>query len=120
MEAISHGFNAAVITDHDSILLDPPEFTEESIFQELKMRRTEILYDYTGVPYTATHMSNPWHTALKPMMAIGGMFLNYSNWPTMDWLAVGLFFGYIEGGFFSTGILNFRLKGHGKSKERNP
>lgn len=91
---------------HGWTILDPSAFTEEAIFSELKGRNTKIIYDYNGAPYTASHEKNPWYVVLKPEMMLGNVFINYVNWPAVDWMSLLIFSAHVYVPFMLFGVFS--------------
>ena len=83
-------------------------FTEQAIFDELKAKRTGLLYDGIPSPYDVEHEVSLAYIMLYPFIKLGEMFEGmYSSGSFGPMLAV--FFSYAYGGFILFEILRFVL-----------
>ncbi len=62
---------------HGWTLLNATAFTEQAVFDELKGKRVEMLYQAYPAPYNATHESNPAYVALRPLIQLGAALYEY-------------------------------------------
>jgi hypothetical protein len=101
---LEHGLGMITGTDlHDPVedgthgwtVLEPAEFTEDAIFTALKARDTEILYNETGVPYTAEHRTNPLYTVMEPFTIMGEASVTSFTWSEDEGLTVESFVGLL-------------------------
>ena len=91
---------------HGWTLMNTTEFTEESIFMELRSRSTDKLYNSTGVSDTASHQLNVWAVPFLPLKYVGKMFLGIIDFPAINLVDIMIFFGYIDGGVMMVGSVN--------------
>ncbi len=81
-------------------------FTEEAIFNQLKIKNTtmdSIIYNATGSrDYTKPPSDNPWFLALKPVVMFGNLFEDIATDSTLT-LVLGL--SYLFGAFFVSEVL---------------
>ena len=81
-------------------LMNAGNFTAQAVFDELKTKRTELLYIPQGTPYEVEHKLNPAFVALRPLMQVGAMFAYYVDGVSrIDWLGLGVFLAYLYGAF---------------------
>jgi len=84
------------------------EFTEEAIFNELKARRTDFIYDPAGSPYDVEHKRNKAYTISFPLIKFGQIFKGiYSSGYFATQLAV--FLMYFYGAFILVEVFRFIL-----------
>ncbi len=76
--------------------LNVSEFSEQSIFNELKEKRTDFIYDSFGAPYDVEHKLNNAYIVLFPLIKIGKMFED-SYTSDVSGLQLGILFVYIYG-----------------------
>jgi PHP domain-containing protein len=115
---IANGIGVVASTDMHSpravntwTLMKASEFTEESIFNELKARRTSLLYEKTGTGYTFTHDTNPSFNWLKPLYEIGLMFQSYDlKNGNYNWTGIGILFSYLYGIFIVSELIRIGRK----------
>ena len=75
--------------------LNVSEFTEEAIFNELKARRTDFIYDPAGSPYDVEHKRNRAYTIVFPLIEFGKIFKGiYQSGYFATQLAVFLMYFY--------------------------
>lgn len=98
---------------HGWTLIHSSEFTEESIFKQLKNRSTNVLYDDVGVPYSGNHNLNVWSIPILPMKFIGKVFLGFIDFPQVDLIDIMIFFGYVDGSAMAAGVLRQKIQGLG-------
>ena len=101
---------------HGWTFLNTTEYTEESIFTELKSRRTHCLYNDTGVPDKAPHELRVWTIPFMPMKYVGKMFLGFIDFPAIDPWDIVVFFGYLEGGGIMAGAVSTKGRRPEKGK----
>ncbi len=88
--------------------LNASEFTEEAIFNELKARRTDFIYDFAGSPYDVEHKRNRAYTIVFPLIEFGEIFKGlYSSGYFATQLAV--FLMYFYGAFILFEVFRFIL-----------
>lgn len=61
---------------HAWTLLSTREFTEAAVMDELRARRTTVVFKPGGVPYPVKHKENPAYTFIKPLAQIGQAFVS--------------------------------------------
>ncbi|MDD5503643.1 MAG: hypothetical protein PHH26_09370 [Candidatus Thermoplasmatota archaeon] len=90
-------------------LMNASSFTAQAVFDELKNKRTEVLYIPHGTPYEVEHKLSLAFVALRPLMQIGAMFAYYIDGiANIDWMGLGVFLAYL---YVAFGILElFREK----------
>lgn len=103
-------------------LLKVEEFTETAIFNELKAKRTDIVYAKNGSGYSFTHKKNPAYILSKPLLQIASVFKAYDRGnASLDWPGLGLLIFYYYAAFgIYTGIRSVivgihRRKSQGKN-----
>ncbi len=82
--------------------LNVTEFTEEAILDELLARRTDVIYNFTGInPALITGMAeNPEFTILKPLIYLWRMIRNYDlGHDQYDWVGIAILGLYFLGAF---------------------
>lgn len=85
---------------HGWTLMKVDDFSEEAIFNELKLKRTDIVYLEKGSGYSFRHDKNPVYTFSKPLLQIASIFKEYDRGDvSLDWLGLGVLIFYIYGSF---------------------
>lgn len=87
-------------------LLNIPEFTEAAIMEELRSKRTDVLFAPEGIPYPTKHSENPKIKWLRPLYQLGDIFISFHKGGSLSnldkgaiaiWLLYLLgFFGFLE------------------------
>ncbi len=86
--------------------LNTSEFSEQAIFNELKAKRTDYIYNSFGSSYSVEHKLNPAYIILFPLIKIGEIFEDaYSS--DVPGTQIGILFIYIYGVFLL--VESFRL-----------
>jgi len=83
-------------------------YTEQAIFDQLQARRTDIIYNCSGVPFNVNTVLNPEYVLMTPLISIGRLFKVYDlGGNEYDWtgITIALAYGY---GFFIVAEL-FRI-----------
>jgi hypothetical protein len=105
--------------------LNVQNWSEQSIFDELKYNRTAIIFQPFAAPYPGIHKPNPIFTLLKPMIQVG--MLLYEYYPEImnnSWIGVIILIGNLIGWFFIIELIRFSIikifqKNQSKNKDQN-
>jgi len=80
---------------HGWTLLNSLNWSEQAIFDEIKYRKTELLYQSFAVPYNATHLVNPAYVIFRPLRQLGEMIYEYFPGKyAVDWTGFSIFLFY--------------------------
>jgi hypothetical protein len=95
-------------------------FSEDAVFQALKDKKTNIVFNPAGSPYLARHRENPVYPLLAPFESLGRLILDL--YESAHYVRSFLFFyGYVFGIFFLAEAVRFLTGKFGKKTgERAP
>jgi hypothetical protein len=62
---------------HGWTLLNTTTFSEQAVFDELKNKRADVIYQPHAAPYNATHVLDPGYVMLRPLIQLGAVLYEY-------------------------------------------